>query len=91
MSTHIKEILATFLKEKEVVVQKNASLTRAIEEVLGEELCRNAIFKGIDEDHLVFTTSSSCFSYQVNINRDMLLKKAQQLFPQLKGIKVKVQ
>jgi hypothetical protein len=90
MATHIKEILGSFFKNSQDLVEKRRRFDMMVDPYLQGCLKGKVVFSGVEKNTMFFEAAASSFSYEFNLRKDKMLKDIQQVFPYIEEIKVKV-
>lgn len=90
MTTHIKEILGGFLKEKRKDVKRKEEIEEIVEKIIDKKLKKHVQLKRIYKNSLIFYSESSNYSFEFYLKKEQLLEKIKEKFPYIEDIKVKV-
>ena len=90
MATHIKKIIENFIKEKKTDIKEKEKIRQIVDSVLDKKLKKDISLKTIYKNKLIFSSSSSHFSYEFSLKKGELLEALRKEFPQIEDIKIKV-
>jgi hypothetical protein len=90
VTTHIKNIINQFLKEKKSEARHADKVVRIVEENLGAELIRHIKLQRIDKKNLIFSSDSSAATYEFGLRKENLLKAVRKEFPNIEGVKIRI-
>ena len=88
MSTHIKDILSQFLKEKQTEQIQQADLQAVVKKVLGDDFREKEQNLTINKGVLTLRCSDPATRYIVGLKKEMIVKAVSERFPQIKKISI---
>jgi len=90
MATHIKSILAQFLKNKK---RETADITRVegiVNKELGEKVSKYIHLKRVYKKKLFFSADTSSALYEFGLKKGGMLEAVRKEFPEIEGTKIKI-
>jgi hypothetical protein len=90
MATHIKELLGEFLKEKQQEFQIKEKIEVICNRVFGAGLSGQVKVEKIEKTRITFSCPASEYKYEINLNKDKIIKQIQKDFPEIKEIRIRI-
>jgi len=90
MATHIKDVLAGFLKEKRQDLPKQDRIRELVKTVVGKTLTKTGRPAKIDKDTLVLLCDDPASRYMMELKKADILKAVSQEFPEIKKITTRI-
>lgn len=86
MATHIKEVIAGFLKQNQRKASKQSRIEKIIGDFLTDDIKQHAFLKAATQNNIVLGLDSSGAAYNLDLIKEGLLKEIQKQFPEIKKI-----
>ena len=90
MATHIKDIIGKFIEKNKKKQEGFQKIEQIKNELLDQETKEHIHFQKMLKNQIIFSSDSSVFSYNFNLQKEAILKEIQQEIPGIKKILVRV-
>jgi hypothetical protein len=90
MATHIKDVLAEFLKEKRQDLPKQERIRELVTTIVGKSLAQTGRPAKIDKDTLVIFSDDPASRYLMELKKADILKAVSLEFPEIKKVTTRI-